>query len=208
PFGKAIDRDMSIGEKHSYSFTLQAGQFVQAVVEQRGIDVTVAMFGPEGVQLIKVDRPTSTQGNETASLIAPSSGAYRLQIESPQSASVRGYYRVTLKEPRGAIPSDEKRIAGEKLVFEAVNLMSKNTVDTLRQGVNTYEQASSLLSEAGDPFEAGIALYGAGYCNRLLGANHTAITIFERALELMKEAKDSVGIAIVRAGLGWCYFNL
>src|SRR4030095_6781019 len=63
-FGTAIDRDLSRGEKHNYSFTLKAGQFVQAVVEQRGIDVTVAVFGPEGVQLTRVDRPTSTQGNE------------------------------------------------------------------------------------------------------------------------------------------------
>jgi len=207
-FGKAIERDLSGGENHSYTFTLRAGQFVQAVVEQRGIDVTVAIFGPDGKRLTKVDRPTSTQGHEIASLIAPSSGAYWLQIESAQSALVRGQYRVTLKEPRGAIPSDEKRIAGEKLVFEAVNLMMKNTVDTLRQGAKTYELAYSLLSEAGDPFEEGIALYGAGICNRLLGANHTAIPIFMRALELMQEAKDSVGIAIVQAGLGWCYFNL
>src|SRR5262245_5986563 len=207
PFGKAIERDLSGGENHSYTFALRAGQFVQAVVEQRGIDVTVAIFGPDGKRLTKVDRPTSTQGHEIASLIAPSSGAYWLQIESAQSALVRGQYRVTLKEPRGAIPSDEKRIAGEKLVFEAVNLMMKNTVDTLRQGAKTYELAYSLLSEAGDPFEEGIALYGAGICNRLLGANHTAIPIFMRALELMQEAKDSVGIAIVQAGLGWCYFN-
>src|SRR5262249_58321532 len=84
----------------------------------------------------------------------------------------------------------------------------KNTVDTLRQGAKTYELAYSLLSEAGDPFEEGIALYGAGICNRLLGANHTAIPIFMRALELMQEAKDSVGIAIVQAGLRACDFKL
>src|SRR5262245_30525862 len=114
PFGKAIERDLSGGENHSYTFALRAGQFVQAVVEQRGIDVAVAIFGPDGKQLTKVDRPTSAQGHEIASLIAPSSGAYQLQIESPQSASVRGKYRVTLKEPRGAIPSDEKQIAGDR----------------------------------------------------------------------------------------------
>src|SRR5215831_17360195 len=207
-FGKAIERDLSRGENHSYTFTLRAGQFVQAVVEQRGIDVTVAVFGPEGEQLTKVDRPTSTQGPETASLIAPSSGAYRLQIEQAGSASVRGRYRVTLKGPRGAIPSDEKRIAAEKLVFEGVNLWEENTADSLRQGAGKYELAHSLLSEAGAPFEEGIALYGAGLCYRSLSANQRAIDVFKRALELMQEAKNSFGIAIVHAGMGWTYFNL
>src|SRR5262245_33101245 len=47
PFGKAIDRGPSLGEKHCYSFTLVAGQFVQALVEQRGIDVSVKVFGQD-----------------------------------------------------------------------------------------------------------------------------------------------------------------
>src|SRR4030095_4263913 len=184
-FGTAIDRDLSRGEKHNYSFTLKAGQFVQAVVEQRGIDVTVAVFGPEGVQLTRVDRPTSTQGNETASVIAPSSGAYRLQIAQVGSASARGRYRVTLKGPRGAIPSDEKRMDAEKLVFEAGHLWDQNTANSLRKGAEKYELAQSLFSESGAPFEEGIALYGAGLCFRSLGSNQKAMTVFKRAMELM-----------------------
>src|SRR5262245_24975251 len=55
-FGTAIDRDLSRGEKSCFSFTLSAGQFVQALVQQRGIDVVVSIFGQDGERLTSVDR--------------------------------------------------------------------------------------------------------------------------------------------------------
>src|SRR5262245_47647536 len=56
PFAKAIDQELSGGEKRCFSFTLGAGQFVLAAVEQRGIDVFVTIFGPGGEQLTSADR--------------------------------------------------------------------------------------------------------------------------------------------------------
>src|SRR5215468_8807379 len=208
PFAKAIDQELSGGEKHCFSFTLGAGQFVHAAVEQRGIDVVVTIFGQGGKQLTSVDRPNRMYGPEAASLIAPSSGVYQLQIQSRSSSSIRGRYRVILKEPRAAVFSDEKRMAAEKLVFEAGPLWKQNTVDTLRLAAEKYETARSLWSEVGAPYEEGLALYGAGLCHRSLGANQKAIAVFERALELMREAKDSVGIAIVQGGMGFSYYYL
>src|SRR5215471_18563672 len=133
PFDKPIDREMSRGEKHCFSFTVSAGQFVQAVVEQQEIDVAVAIFRQNGDRLTSVDRPNVTRGPETASLIAPGSGVYRLQIDSNGSASIRGRYRVALKGPRAAIPSDEKRIEAENLISEDVQLMRQNNADPLRR---------------------------------------------------------------------------
>src|SRR5262245_7269646 len=208
PFGKAIERELPVGEKHCFSFTLTAGQFVQAVVEQRGIDVVVRIFGEDGKLLTNVDRLNGRHSPETASLIAPYSGVYRLQIEPGPSATVRGGYRVRLKDPRDAIPSDEKRMAAEKLAFDAEQLRMQNIADELRRAAEKYELAASLWREVGDPYEEGIALYGAGFCYRSLGANQSAITVLKRALELMLDAKDDVGIAIVQGGLGWSYYYL
>jgi CHAT domain-containing protein len=199
---------LSGGENRCFSFTLGAGQFVQAAVEQLGIDVVVTIFGQGGEQLTSVDRPNRIYGPETASLIAPSSGVYQLQIQSGSSPSIRGRYRVILKEPRAAISLDEKRIAAEKLVFEAGPLWAQNTADTLRRAAEKYEMARSLWSEVGAPYEEGLALYGAGLCYRSLGANQMAIAVFERALELMRGAKDGVGIAIVQGGMGFSYYYL
>jgi CHAT domain-containing protein len=209
PFATPFDREVSRGETHCYSFTLNAGQFAQAVVDQHGIDVVVSIYGQEGNLLTAVDRLNSTQGPETISLIAPSSGSYRLQIKSDQSSSVRGRYQVILKEPRAAIPSDDKLIGAEKLVLETGRLMAKNTAETLRQARTKFEIAAMLWEEAGAPYDAGLALYSAGVCSRLLGANKKAIEFHERALKLMQEVNDTVGIAIVQGGgMGWSYYHL
>src|SRR5882672_5515027 len=64
PFGTAIDREMSGGEKHCFSFTLKAGQFVQAVVEQRGIDVVVTIFGQDGERLTSADRHLARRSSQ------------------------------------------------------------------------------------------------------------------------------------------------
>ena len=208
PFGKTIEREMSRGAKHRYSFTLEAGQFVQVVVEQKGVDVIVTIFGQDGKLLAEVDRPNSMQGLETASLIAPGSGGYHLQIRAQRTTSIPGGYQITLKEPRAAISSDEKRIAAEKMVTEAVRLWMKNTADALRQSVEKYERAHSLWSEIGEPYEEALALYGAGLSYRSLGENQAAILVFKRALDLMRNAGNRLGIAIVQAGVGWSYLRL
>ena len=207
-FGTSIDRDLSLGEKRCFSFTLSAGQFVQALVQQRGIDVVVSIFGQDGERLTSVDRLNGVYGPETASLIAPSSGAYRLQIQSDLSASSRGRFRLTLKEPRATIPSDEKRIKAENLAFEAELLRRENTADAMRRAVGKYESAAALWSEIGDSYEEGIALYGAGFCYRSFGSNQMAVAVFERSLELMRDAQDSFGIAIVQGGMGFSYYYL
>jgi len=208
PIAKAIDQELSGGEKRCFSFTLGAGQFVLAAVEQRGIDVVVTIFGPGGERLTSVDRVNGMYGPENASLIAPSSGVYRLQIQSRRDESNPGRYRVTLNEPRAAISSDEKRIAAEKLVVEAGDLRAQNATDALRRAAEKYETAGSLWNEVGATYEEGLALYVAGLCYRSLGANQMAISVFERALELMRDAKDAVGIAIVQGGMGWSYYYL
>jgi len=206
--GKAVERELPGGEKHCYSFTLESGQFVQAVVEQQGIDVVVTIFGQDGKPLAKVDRPNGMVGLETASMIAPGSGGYHLQIQSTRKSAISGRYRVTLKEPRAAISSDEKRITAEKMVFDAESVRAKNTADALRQAAGKFERAQTLWGELGEPYEEAVALYGAGLSYRALGENQAAIIVFKHALESMRKANDRLGIAIAQAGLGWSYLNL
>src|SRR5437870_3083520 len=60
--GKPIERELAGGQAHSYQITLSAGQYLNVMVEQQGIDVVVALFGPDGKKLIEVDSPNGTQG--------------------------------------------------------------------------------------------------------------------------------------------------
>src|SRR5688572_5459465 len=46
--GKPIEREMAVGQSHSYKFTLSANQYAHVLVEQKGINVEVTLFSPDG----------------------------------------------------------------------------------------------------------------------------------------------------------------
>src|SRR6266566_2645210 len=47
-FGKTIERQIAGREIHTYTVPLVFGQLFHAVVEERGIDVSLVLFGPDG----------------------------------------------------------------------------------------------------------------------------------------------------------------
>ncbi|HMB28368.1 MAG TPA: hypothetical protein VKS99_09695, partial [Blastocatellia bacterium] len=46
--GKPVERELAGGQSHSYQLSLDAGQYVKLVIEQRGIDVMAQLSGPNG----------------------------------------------------------------------------------------------------------------------------------------------------------------
>src|SRR3712207_2093618 len=59
--GKPIERELAGGQAHSYRIVLAAEQYLRVVADQRGIDVVVTLFGPDGRQVVEVDSPNGTQ---------------------------------------------------------------------------------------------------------------------------------------------------
>ena len=95
--GKPIERELKLGEVHSYEIMLVAGQFVRAVVEQRGIDVSVAAIEPEGKELSDNDGSAFLQGSVSIEIEACSSGAYRLSIRPVDPEAEPGRYLVGIE---------------------------------------------------------------------------------------------------------------
>src|SRR5262245_11368220 len=68
--GKPVERELSGGQSHSYKITMIPGQYLHVVVEQRGIDVAVALFTPDDKKIGEVDSEKATVGSESISAIA------------------------------------------------------------------------------------------------------------------------------------------
>src|SRR4029077_1032978 len=66
--GQAIERELAGGATHYYQVSLGAGQFLRATVMQKGIDVVVAVYQPDGGKLIEVDSPNGTDGPEPVAI--------------------------------------------------------------------------------------------------------------------------------------------
>jgi hypothetical protein len=113
--GIPLERTIASGQTHQYGITLQRDQYVQVVVDQRGIDVVVRVFSPEGKSLGEFDSPNGADGPENVSFVAASDGVYGIAVtplDQFESTSP-GSYEIKILELRRATSEELK--AGKNL---------------------------------------------------------------------------------------------
>ncbi|HEX8117990.1 MAG TPA: erythromycin esterase family protein, partial [Pyrinomonadaceae bacterium] len=98
--GKPFERELKTGETHVYKLTLEAGQFLDAAVNQRGVDVVVRVYAPDGGKLAEVDSPNGTQGDEPVALEAKTAGTYRVEVSplAQEGGARAGRYEIRVNE--------------------------------------------------------------------------------------------------------------
>src|SRR5947207_15487072 len=79
--GFSIKRDLAKGETHSYRITVDAGQYLNAVVNQEAIAVTVRIYGAGGRQL--AEEHGDLNGERRIFFVSVVSGEYRLVVSVP-----------------------------------------------------------------------------------------------------------------------------
>ncbi|HEX2271896.1 MAG TPA: hypothetical protein VHH35_20300, partial [Pyrinomonadaceae bacterium] len=101
--GQPVAREIRGGEEHAYHVKLSAGQHARVVVDQKGIDLVLALSGADGKPLLEVDNNLSgTRGMEGISLVAEVSGAYVFNVRPLAKDASVGRYEVRLEDLRTA----------------------------------------------------------------------------------------------------------
>lgn len=95
---KPIERELKAGETHAYKIALEAGQFLDAAVNQRGIDVVVRVFAPDGSKIAEIDSPNGTQGDEPITLEVRTAGTYRIEVSALDKDAKPGRYEIRINE--------------------------------------------------------------------------------------------------------------
>lgn len=93
-----IQRELKAGETQAYKITLEVGQFLNAAANQRGVDVVVRIFAPDGSKIAEIDSPNGTQGDEPIALEAKTAGTYRIEISSLDKDATPGHYEIRINE--------------------------------------------------------------------------------------------------------------
>lgn len=125
---------------HRYGISLKAGQFLSAIVEQDGVDLSVYLGSPRG-KLFVIDSPTGDKGREEVFLLAESSGMYWMDLQSKGSGS----YRVRVLSIRVASVEDKKNFQAEKFFYDALEI--KKTKPDL--AIHGFLKAEELWRESG-----------------------------------------------------------
>jgi tetratricopeptide (TPR) repeat protein len=129
------------GESHSYEIELKAGKYLHLVVDQRGVDVVLTLFAPDGKPLLEVDSPNDAQGPEPLTFIAKASGKYRLQVHTLEKEAPAGHYQLRLLELRTANDNDRALFEATNLIKEAQQVSDAGRMD---QAIGLAERALAI----------------------------------------------------------------
>ena len=138
--GAAFESAMGRNETHDYFLSLTAGTFADLAVDQRGIDVAVTVYGPDGRRLATSDSFFGAWGTEPVPVIAERSGRYRLEVRSSAAGTLEpgGKYEARLMALGPAQSRDRARIAAENLF----------TARSYRQALSGFRAAGERRREA------------------------------------------------------------
>lgn len=120
-----LEREMTGAETHRYKFDLQANEFFQVRVEQKGVDVMLKLTDRSGNVLATMDSPNSKEGPETISFVAEKAGSFVLEVSGLDAKAGKGGYAIQREEPRMAMAKDRRRVEVERLFVEGMTARSE-----------------------------------------------------------------------------------
>jgi len=184
------EHDLKGGETHSFRVSLTSGQFLYALVEQIDIDVTTAVFAPDGKQITESNSPNDRWGTEPILFVAPAPGEYRVEIRSLNSKAPAGRYRIKIVAQRGATAVDEGHALAQAAFDEARKLRIQTSPAAKRAAIEKGQQALPLFAAAGDTYRRALTLIGIGIAYYQLNEFRTALTYFDQTLFVARTIGD------------------
>ena len=186
--GTTITREIKDGEVHSYQIHLSANQFVDALVDKKGVEVEVVTFSPDLKEITRTDSPNGTNGHQPVLLIANIAGEYRIEIHSKSKQT--GQYILHVVAVRESTSADKEHFAAENNFAAAQKLRTQRTAAKLREALEKYQQALQFYEASGNVERRALALYIMGTCYASLGEFRQSLVFFKSALAIFRQLGD------------------
>ncbi|HEX4964689.1 MAG TPA: CHAT domain-containing tetratricopeptide repeat protein [Thermoanaerobaculia bacterium] len=184
-----MDAALKGGESHWYRINLPPGQFADLVVEQRGIDVKLQLYRPDGRPFSQVDSPNGTQGPEPLPLLG-ATGPLRLEVYSDDQKAAAGRYAVRIGAVRPATGRDRARVAAERDFAAAKELQERGGSASLRAVAAKLEQTISQFEILGNLGRAADASYALGRVRIKLNEPAAAVPALQKSLAAFRASGD------------------
>ncbi|HEY9431184.1 MAG TPA: tetratricopeptide repeat protein, partial [Blastocatellia bacterium] len=205
--GKPIERELSGAQSHYYKITMISGQYLQVEAKQKGIDVVMALFTPDGKKIVEVDSNHLFGESESISAISEMTGEYLIEARSTEKTAETGRYEVKVEELRAATAEDKYRVAGETVFREAERLQN-GTLEAKRKSVEKYYESLELYRKAGARSGEANTLNNIGAVYDALGERQKALEKFNEALPIWRAVGDCRGEATTLSNIGMVYRSL
>jgi len=193
--GKPIEGKLAGGDAHAYSIELTAGQFCSVIVDQRGVDVVVRLFAPDGKQLREVDSPNGIKGPEAVLFVAGRSGTHQIKVHSLDKTAATGGYEIKVEALRTAT-------AQEKLASEAKDLAQVLAL------AKTEEERATILAQKKELITVELIRSLSVHARDLRNLRKLpqALALSRFSLGLAEQLGDKTGIAESFYNIGYVFF--
>ncbi|HKQ75955.1 MAG TPA: tetratricopeptide repeat protein [Blastocatellia bacterium] len=184
--GHPIMREFAGEQRHSYQLTLQAGQFLRVMVEQRGANLAVLVFGPDDKQVAEFDGEITTQGREEVTQVAETTGRHRLVVQTRQPGAPVGGYEIRILELRAATEQERVMAQARHLNVEFFALHNAGKYDEASQlGKRVIELLEAALGA--EHIEVSTALGNLANLYSDQGAYDKAESLYRRSIAIKEK---------------------
>jgi CHAT domain-containing protein len=185
--GMTHRREMACGQRHTYRIRLAADQFLEAVIEQDGIDVVAHLSGPDGKRIMEFDSESRLRGQERVMQVAEVEGDYRLVVEPKLKGAPAGSYEIRIEELRAATENDRALQEARNLYRKATDLREEGKYD---EALPSYERALEIRERVLEPDHPEIAasINGLAILYYYAGEYAKAESLHQRALAIREKA--------------------
>jgi CHAT domain-containing protein/tetratricopeptide (TPR) repeat protein len=159
--GAPVEREMSGARRHLYQITLEAGQCLKIIAEQRGADISLTLNGPsgspsgspsdspsdrhDGEQLATAENNRGDKGVEWLLWQAQAPGNYLLEINSRENSG--GSYRLSVEI---FAPQGDALLAFQSYL-EAGRLANQKKPELIEQSLRLQEESLAAWKRLNDP---------------------------------------------------------
>jgi tetratricopeptide (TPR) repeat protein len=175
------------------------------VVEQQGIDVTVALVGPGQKRLLEMDSPNGNYGPEPVSAVAEEAGEYRIEVRSPDTKALAGLFEIRVEALREPTPVDRSRVSAERAFAEASRSLSQPATKTRQEALEKLESLLPVFRSVEDRRMEVSTLNRLGLAYNSLGQPQQALDYYDQALKISKAFADSRNEARMLNNIGGAY---
>jgi CHAT domain-containing protein/Tfp pilus assembly protein PilF len=205
---KPLESKIKGNEKQRYQLSLTEGQYMRLVIDQRGVDLVLALSGIEDKLIQDVNNFGGSYGRESLAVIAKQSGTYWLEVTG--SGKESGSYEIRIAEIRPSAPGNQllmdARHAAQKAIGEgkAITPTDKKSFEAiiakLKEAIRQWRIAEDRIAEANT-----IDLLAETYSS--VSASKQAVDLYKQSLVLWRAEGSLAMEGSVLQNIGIAYYS-
>ena len=204
--GAVIEQELKAGEAHRYRVTLSADDYLGMRFTERGTDVKVRAYGPDGSRILEENTTPGNYSILNFRMIAPASGEFQLEIAGLSGGP--GGYELRVEALHPASEHDRNDVKAFQARQSGQALEREGTADSRHQALEKYSEALRFSQAAGDRKGEGQARADLGRIHFYLDERSEAAQSFEQAAAAFHSIKDAGNEADALLNLGAVYQDM